>query len=71
MGNRNIDLHRLARDPALLVCGHCIQRAHVMQAVGEFDENYAHIARHRQQHLAEVLGLLLDLGLEFDLVEFG
>ncbi len=42
-----------------------------MQAVGELDQNHAHIARHGQEHLAEVLGLRLLLALEFDLVELG
>ena len=35
-----------------------LDRAHVVQAVGELDEDDAQVARHRQQHLAEVLGLL-------------
>ena len=36
---------------------HRVERAHVVQAVGELDQDDAHVARHRQQHLAEVLGL--------------
>jgi hypothetical protein len=31
--------------------------AHVVQAIGELDEDDAHVARHREQHLAEILGL--------------
>ena len=38
---------------------HRIERAHVVQPVGELDQHDAHVARHRQQHLAEVLGLRL------------
>ena len=44
-------------------CGGCfvgcidVQRAHVVQAVGQLDQDHAHIARHGQQHLAEVFGL--------------
>ena len=36
---------------------HRVERAHVVQPVGELDQDDAHVARHRQQHLAEVLGL--------------
>ena len=42
-----------------------------MQAVGELDQDDAHVARHREQHLAEVLGLRFLLRLELDLVELG
>ena len=34
------------------------QRAHVVQPVGELDEQHAHIVGDRQQQLAQVLGLL-------------
>ena len=69
--DRHIDFHGLARDAAPFLRRHRIQRAHVVQAVGQLHEDHAHVARHRQQHLAEVLGLLLDLALELDLVELG
>ncbi|MNN56027.1 hypothetical protein D3C81_1709350 [compost metagenome] len=42
-----------------------------MQAVGQFDEDDAHITRHRQQHFAEVFRLRLDLALEFDFFQLG
>ena len=35
-----------------------IERAHVMNPVRQFDENYSHILPHRQQHLAKVFRLL-------------
>ena len=34
------------------------QRAHVVQAVGELDQQHAHVVGDRQQQLAQVLGLL-------------
>ncbi len=40
-----------------------------MQPVGELDQDDAHVARHREQHLAEVLGLRVLGGLEFDAIE--
>jgi hypothetical protein len=49
----------------------CVQRAHVVQAVGQLDQDDAHVARHGQQHLAEVLRLRLDLALEFDFLQLG
>jgi len=42
-----------------------------VQTVGELDEDDAQVARHRQQHLAEVLRLRLFLRAELDLVELG
>jgi hypothetical protein len=69
IGDGGIDLHRLAGNPPPLRRRHCTERAHVVQPVRELDEDDAHVARHREQHLAEVLGLR-DLGrLELDLVE--
>ena len=34
-----------------------VQRPHVVEAVGELDEDDADVVHHRQEHLAEVLGL--------------
>src|SRR5436853_7756601 len=36
-----------------------MQRPHVVEAIAELDEDDADVARHREQHLAEVLRLLL------------
>jgi hypothetical protein len=52
-----------------------VQRAHVVQAVGELDQQDAHVVGDGEQQLAKVLGLLgllrhevefLDLGEAFD-----
>ena len=69
--DRHIDFQCLACDAPAFLGRHRVQRAHIVQTVGELDENDAHVAGHGQQHFAEILGLLLDLTLEFDLVEFG
>ncbi len=42
-----------------------------MQAVGQLDQDHAHVARHRQQHLAEGLGLAFLAGAELQLVQLG
>ncbi len=56
---RGVDLHRLARDPLLLLGLQGAERAHVVQPVRELDEHDADVVGHREEHLADVLGLLL------------
>ena len=56
---RRVDLHRLGGDALLLLGRQVIERPHVVEAVAQLDEDDADVARHREQHLAEVLGLLL------------
>ena len=51
--------------------GDRVHRAHVVEPVGELDEDDADVARHRQQHLAERLGLRLLARREAQLVELG
>jgi urocanate hydratase len=48
---------RDSRDAAPVRRRHRVQRAHVVQPVGELDEDDADVLRHREQHLAETLGL--------------
>jgi hypothetical protein len=48
-----------------------LERAHVVQAIGELDEDHANVVDHRQQHLAVVLGLPLLAGREGDLGDLG
>ena len=65
-----VDVHRLLRDALALLGLEELERAHVVQAVGEFDEHDAHVVDHRQQHLADVLGLLLLVRDVADLRDF-
>ena len=69
--DRRVDVERLARDAQALVGRHRVHRAHVVQPVGELDQDHAHVARHRQQHLAERLGLAFLARRELQLVELG
>ena len=48
-----------------------LQRAHVVQAVGQLDEDDADVVHHGQHHLAQVFGLLLFARGEIDLADFG
>ena len=59
--DRGVDLHRLERLDALLLRGLVVHRAHVVQAVGHFDEDHADVVRHGEEHFAQILHLLLFL----------
>ena len=64
VGDGGIDLHRLQRLGALLLGGLVSHRAHIVQPVGNFDENDADVLGHGHEHLADVLHLLvLDAGV--------
>ena len=71
MGQRRVDVQRLARNRLLPVGLQVLQRAHVVQAVGQLDEHHAHVGHHGQQHLAHVLGLAVFAVGELDLVDLG
>ena len=57
-GERRIDLHRLLGDARALLLRHELDGAHVVQAVGELDEEDADILGDGEQQLSEVLRLL-------------
>ena len=71
VGDRRVDVERLVRDPPPVRRRHRIERAHVVQPVGELDQDDADVLRHREQHLAEALGLRVLARVELDLVELG
>ena len=68
---RRVDLERLLGLLDLLLLAEVAERVHVVQAVAELDEDDADVGRHRDDHLAVVLGLLLLLGGEVHLGELG
>ena len=55
----------------LLVRGQAVQRPHVVQPVRELDEDDPDVLGHREQHLADVLGLLLLMAVGAELGELG
>ena len=57
-GEGGVDIHRLARFLDLLFGAHGFDGAHVVQAVGELDENHPQVLRHGEEELAEVFRLL-------------
>ena len=64
VGDGRVDVHGLARDAAPLLGADRAEGAHVVQPVGELDQDDADILDHRQHHLAEVFRLLLGAGVE-------
>ena len=71
LGDGGVDLQGLAGDAALLVGAHHAEGAHVVQAIGELDEDHADVLHHGEDHLAEVLRLRLGLAAELDLGQLG
>ena len=47
-----------------------LEGAHVVEAVGQLDEDHAHVADHGEEHLADVLGLAVFAIRELDFVDF-
>ena len=70
-GERRIDVERLLGDAPARFRRHEVERAHVVQPVGELDQQHAHVVGDRQQQLAQVLGLLRLLGDEVELLQLG
>jgi hypothetical protein len=68
---RRIHFQRFAGDALLLLEPQVLECAHVVQAVGELDDDHAEVGDHGQQHLADVFGLVIFAVGELDLVELG
>ena len=71
VGERRVDLERLPRLLDLLLLAEVLDRAEVVEAVGELDEDDTHVLGHRHDHLSVVLGLRLLAGLELDTRQLG
>ena len=70
-GEGGVDVERVLGDASALVRRHELQRAHVVQTVGELDQEDAGVIGDGEQKLAEILGLLRVLGDEVQLTELG
>ena len=71
VGQGRVDVHGLLGNERLLVGLLKLQGAHVVQAVGQLDQDHPDVLGHGQDHLADVFGLGLFLGLEGDEAYFG
>ena len=71
IGNGRVNLDGFPRHAVSLLRAHRIERAHIVQTVGQLDQHDAHIARHGQQHLSEIFGFGFRGRLRFQAVELG
>ena len=69
--NRRVDLQGFQGNATARLRLHGAEGSHVVQTIGQLDQNHAQVACHRQQHLAEALGSGFLATLEVELVEFG
>ena len=70
-GERRVDVDRLLGDALARLGRHVLQRAHVVQPVGELDQQHPHVLGDGEQELAQVLGLLGLARDEVELLELG
>ena len=70
-GQRRIDIEGFLGDPRPFVRRHEMQRAHIVQAVGELDEKDANVFNHGQEQLTEVFRLRGALRDKVELLELG
>ena len=68
---RRKNLHSFPGDLLLLLRRHRLKRSHIVKSVGQFDQNYPDVFRHRQKHLAIVFHLLFFFGLVLNPAQFG
>ncbi len=70
-GERRIDIERLLGTAPARFRRHVCERAHVVQAVGELDQQDPDVVCNRQQEPAQVFGLFGLLGDQVELLELG
>ena len=68
---RRVDVEGLLGGAALLPLRHHRHRAHVVEPVGELDDEHPPVRRHGHEHLAHRGGLLGLFGVELQAVELG
>ena len=65
------DFQRFLGNTLLLVAAHVAQGTHVVQAVGELDDDDAHVLGHGQEHLAHAVELLVFFGTVIEAAQLG
>ena len=71
VGDGRVDFQRLFGDFVLALGRKVLERAHVVQAIGELDEHHADVVDHGEHHLAQVFGLLLFARGEVNFADLG
>ena len=66
-----VDVPRLLGHRQAALFGQMVERPHVVEAVGQLHQDDADVVDHREQHLAEVLGLTLFAGRKADRADLG
>ena len=69
VGDGRIDIQGLSGDSGALFGRHGAEGSHIVQPIGQLDENDAYVLDHGQHHLAKAFGLRLGARTELDLVE--
>ena len=69
MSNGYIQILCFRRYYQLLAVRHRTEGTHIVQTVGEFDDDNAHVLCHRHENFAEVFRLFLFLRTEHDFIE--
>ena len=67
--NRRVDVHGFLGDAATLMGWHRIEGTHVVQAIGELDQDHPQVLGHCHGHLLKVFGLGFGPRAEVDLVQ--
>ena len=70
MGQRSIDFHSFARNALLLILTKMLKGTHIVQTVGQFNQDDTDILRHGHKHLTVVFSQLLLMGLVLNLTKF-
>ena len=71
LGQGRVDLGGLLGDALLLIGRQRPERTHVVEAVGQLDEDDSDVVSHGQEHLADVLRLLLLMTEGAELAQLG
>ena len=71
VGDLGVDFEGFFSDTAAFVGTHGAERAHIVQAVGEFDDDHAHVFGHGEDELAKTFRLMLGMIFKFEFFEFG
>ena len=71
MRNGRIDVHSLLGNAAPFIRVEELQRAHVVEAIGELDQDDAHVINHCEQHLSHIFRLLFFARHVADVGDFG
>ena len=57
VGQGRVNIQGFLCDTPPFLCRQCVQGQHVMESVGQLDQNHPDVFRHGHQHLAQALGV--------------